>query len=272
MGDRRAAAQAFPLPAGIDWRAVGDSDADSVELKMLLAADGVPVPVEPSRRRGARRVYLLDTPDLAVCRAGVHLRVRRRGTRRDELVVRVRDCGRVNGRRGPREARVELDLLPGSLLRTTQLRGVVDPATAAACLDDGAPLGDLLSDGQRRWLCSLLPDDVPEDVLDDLVLHGPLTTHRWRVPRAGFAVGRAFLEHCRYPSGRELRELSVKCRPPDAPRAAVALAGFLADHRIEPAAGHRTKTALWIEEIRGAADATDATDPDRPLGDRRHAS
>ncbi|MDL5155712.1 hypothetical protein [Actinomycetospora termitidis] len=257
----------FPLPEGIDWSGVVDSDADSVELKMLLALDGAPVPTESGRRRGARRVYLLDTPDLTLCRAGVHLRVRRRGTRRDELVVRVRDRGRLNGRRGPREARVELDVLPGSLLRTTELRGVVDPETAAACLDADAPLRRLLSDAQRRWLCTLLGEGVPETVIDELVLHGPLTTHRYRVPRARFAVGRAFLEHCHYPSGRELREVSVKCRPADAPRAAVALARFLADHDIAVADGHRTKTALWIEEI--CRDVGGAADTDRPLGDRQ---
>ena len=184
----------------------------------------------------------------------MHLRVRRRGPRRFDLVVRVRDRDRTTGRRGPQEARVELDVLPGNLLRTTELRRTVDPDAATACLDAGVPPGQLLSDAQRRWLRTLLPEDLPETVLDELVLHGPLTTHRYRVPRARFAVGRAFLEHCRYPSGRELRELSVKCRPVDAPRAAVALARFLADHRIEVARGHRTKTALWIEEIQEGAD------------------
>ncbi|GAA4835685.1 hypothetical protein GCM10023201_25400 [Actinomycetospora corticicola] len=250
VGDRRAAAEVFPLPDGIDWHGVVGSDADSVELKMLLALDGAPVPTETGRRRYARRVYLLDTPELDLCGVGVHVRVRRRGPRRFDLVVRVRDRDRVTGRRGPQDARVELDVLPGNLLRTTELRRTVDPDTAVACLDDAAPPVRLLSDSQRRWLRTLLPEGTPETVLDELVLHGPLTTRRYRVPRARFGVGRAFLEHCRYPSGLELRELSVKCRPADAPRAAVALARFLADHRIEVARGHRTKTALWIEEIR----------------------
>jgi hypothetical protein len=250
VGDRRAAAEVFPLPDGIDWRGVGDSDADSVELKMLLALDGEPVPTETTRRRGARRIYLLDTPDLDLCGVGVHVRVRRRGPRRFDLVVRVRDRDRVTGRRGPEEARVELDVLPGNLLRTTELRRTVDPDAAVACFEDGAPPAALLSGAQRRWLRTLLPEGMSESVLDALVLHGPLTTHRYRVPRSRFTVGRAFLEHCRYPSGLELRELSVKCRPADAPRAAVALARFLADHRIQVARGHRTKTALWLEEIR----------------------
>ncbi|MCD2190185.1 hypothetical protein [Actinomycetospora soli] len=254
MGDRRAAAEVFPLPDGIDWHGVGRSDADSVELKMLLTLDGRPVPTESGRRRGARRVYLLDTPELDLCGAGVHVRVRRRGPRRYDLVVRVRDSDRVTGRRGPQEARVELDVLPGNLLRTTELRRTLDPDLAAGCFEAGDPPACLLSGAQRRWLETLLPEGLSATLLDDLVLHGPLTTHRYRVPRARFAVGRAFLEHCRYPSGLELRELSVKCRPADAPRAAVAMARFLADHSIEVARGHRTKTALWIEEIREAAD------------------
>jgi hypothetical protein len=260
VGDRKAAAEAFPLPSGIDWRGVADSDADSVELKMLLDAGGDPVPVRRRRSSGTRRVYLLDTPDLALCTAGVHLRVRLRGPERYELVVRVRDAGRVDGRNGPDEARVELDMLPGTLLRTTQLRHVVDPALAAACLEDRAPLARMLGPEQQEWLRTLVPAELPPTVLDDLVLHGPLTTHRYRVPRDRFADGRAFLEHCWYPSGRELRELSVKCLPAEAPRVAVALARFLADHRIRPAAGHRTKTALWIEEI---------TVPDRSAIDER---
>lgn len=260
MGERKAAAEAFPLPSGVDWRTVADSDADSVELKLLLDVSGEPVPVTRRRRSGARRVYLLDTPDLDLCAAGVYLRVRRRGPDRYDLVVRVRDAGRVDGRRGPVAARVELDMLPGTLLRTTELRHVVDPALATACFENGAPLVRMLGPEQRDWLRTLVPPDLPATALDDLVLHGPLTTHRYRVPRDRFAVGRAFLEHCLYPSGRELRELSVKCRPADAPGVAVALARFLVDHRIRPAVGHRTKTALWIEEI---------TVPDRSAIDER---
>jgi hypothetical protein len=237
-----------------------EEDVDSVEVKILLG----PGPEAAARaltgretpRWRLRRLYLLDTPDLAIARSGVELRLRRRARGRHDLTVRARRR-HGSGTRRPRPpgARVEFDVLPGVVWHTVELRREVDAALAEAVAAGRAGPGELLTPEQEEWLeevAGTLPTET-------LVAHGPLAVRRVGVPDSRFRAGRAHLEHCRYPSGRELTEFSTRCRPGAAARVAEEVTRFLAARGVVPAASHVTKTAVWLDEL--ARSAVDPNDP-----------
>jgi hypothetical protein len=260
MGHGAQYGRVFPSPRSGHWQRMLEEDVDSVEVKILLA----PGPEAAARaltgretpRWRLRRLYLLDTPDLAIARSGVELRLRRRARGRHDLTVRARRRHGSGTRRArPPGARVEFDVLPGVVWHTVELRREVDAALAEAVAAGRAGPGELLTPEQEEWLeevAGTLPTET-------LVAHGPLAVRRVGVPDSRFRAGRAHLEHCRYPSGRELTEFSTRCRPDAAARVAEEVTRFLAARGVVPAASHVTKTAVWLDEL--ARSAVDPNDP-----------
>lgn len=239
-----------------DWDRVAATDADSVELKVLVApgADATGVLADEVRRTRRRRLYLVDTAGVGLARAGVVLRLRRLGSRRADLVVRARH----HAHRGVRRpgVRVELDVLPGTILRTEQLGRALDPTVAAAFCGGVVAAGALLSEEQHRFLRAAggrRPAAVP---LDTLRPHGPLVIERMRLRDDVWGGARAFLERCTLPDGSRLEELSVRCEPAGALRAAVRACRFLDEHRLRVAERHHSKTEALIETIAGEAART----------------
>jgi hypothetical protein len=253
-GDHRTPWPEFPSP-GSGWDEVQDSDADSVELKMLLAAEpdtaAARLTGRGSPRWRTRQMHLLDTPGLSLARAGLEVRLRRRARGRHDLTVRVRhhDAG-PSGR--PSGARVELDLLPGAAWRTVELRHDLDDAVAADWSAGLVTPRQLFSPHQADWTSQQLGAGRASEVADALVVHGPLVVHRLRVPSSRFPVARARIEHCRYDGGRTLVEFSARCAPRETPAIAAAMCTFLGGHGIVVADRHRTKTALWVDDLAGA--------------------
>ena len=82
--------------------------------------------------------------------------------------------------------------------------------------------------------------------------YGPLQVERVSVPRPRCRLAHARHERCRFPGGRVIEEFSARCPPADAPTVARAAALLLAAHRLVPAAQHRTKTAVWTDELLAA--------------------
>lgn len=232
-----------------DWERVAATDADSVELKVLLApgSDATSVIADDVRRTRGRRLYLVDTPEARLVRAGLVLRLRRLGNRRADVAVRARD----HAHRGVRRpgVGVELDVLPGTLLRTEQLGRALDPTVAAAFCGGVLPAEALLSAEQRRFLGRLgsrWPDGVSLRELGPL---GPLVVERMRLRDGAWRDARAFLERCTFPDGSGLEELSVRCRPVDAVRAAARIGRFLDRCRLRVAERHRSKIETWLDGI-----------------------
>ncbi|MDD7965282.1 CYTH domain-containing protein [Actinomycetospora lemnae] len=245
-----ATALGFPPPGDATWSSIAEAGAESVELKVLL------VPREGSTLRLAgrhgrvrtRRLHLLDTPDLALAHRGVHVRLRDRGRDRWDLTVRVRGEDPVPGGAPPPGVRVELDVLPGAVFRSTQVREPVPAGRASACRDGRVDVHDLLTGDQAALLAGAVPD-LAEAALG---VHGPLDIERGSVPRPQCRLAHARHERCRFPGGRVLEEFSARCAPADARVTAEAVAGFLTGHGLVPEPPHRTKTAVWADVLRAA--------------------
>ncbi|GAA4915770.1 hypothetical protein EV188_104405 [Actinomycetospora succinea] len=249
-GTDLAAALGFPPPEDVAWARVVDGDAESVELKVLLT----PRPgstVHLVGRHGrvrTRRLHLLDTPDLGLAHRGVHVRLRDRGRGRWDLTVRVRGEDPVPGGAPPAASRIELDMLPGLVHRSTEIRAALDVERALDVRDERVPVQKVLTDDQEALLQGAAGDLGSEE----LGVFGPLVIERASVPRSLCGIAHARHERFRFPGGRVLEEFSARCAPADACRTAEDVAVFLATHGLVPAPPHRSKTTMWTEQLRRA--------------------
>jgi hypothetical protein len=269
MGRRAQQARVFPSPRSDDWQRIVDEGVDSVEVKILLGpgpeAAAEALTGRSTTRWRLRRVYLLDTPDLDFARSGVEMRLRRRARGRHDLTVRARRRHGTAHRPQPPGARVEFDVLPGAVWHTVELRRDVDASLAEAVADGTAFPHELLSPEQEEWMRTAAESLSPEALATTLVVHGPLRVSRVGVPGSRFRAARAHLEHCRYPSGRELVEFSTKCLPESAAEVAEEVTRFLASRGVAPSRSHATKTAIWLDELARSASTVDgALPPPRP--------
>lgn len=194
-------------------------------------------------------MYLLDTATLDLVRAGVEIRLRRRARGRYDLSVSARRSGTTRERITPRGVRVEFDVVPGALWQDIEVRREVDSAAAAEVIAGAAASRELLSATQRSWARSGGNEVVDDAQLRELRVHGPLVVHRVKVAAERLGLRRADLEHFRYPSGRELVELSTRCWPQEVSTTATAFEQLLDERDVAVAQGHRTKTSVWQDEI-----------------------
>ncbi|MDD7939239.1 hypothetical protein PHK61_12515 [Actinomycetospora lutea] len=249
-GAHLADALGFPPPDDAAWARVVDGGVESVELKVLLT----PQPgstVHLAGRHGrvrTRRLHLVDTPDLGLAHLGVHVRLRDRGRDRWDLTVRVRGEDPVPGGMPPAGSRIELDMLPGLVHRSTEVRTALEGERALDVRDGRVPVQKILTADQEE----LLRGAAGELASDELGVFGPLVIERASVPRPRCGIAHARHERFRFPGGRVLEEFSARCAPADARRTAEAVAVFLAAHGLAPAPPHRTKTTMWTEQLRRA--------------------
>ncbi|GAA4741138.1 hypothetical protein [Actinomycetospora chibensis] len=250
QGEDLPGAVGFPPPDDALWTWVAGAGVDSVELKVLLRpgpGTGTRFTVRHATRVRQRRLYLMDTPDLVLARAGVHVRLRDRGRDRWDVTVRRRGEGPVADLPRPAGARVELDVLPGHAFHSTELREVVDVDRALACRDGRLDTREVLTAAQTALLDEAAPG------VATLHAHGPLAVERVTVPRPRCRLPHARHERCRFPGGRVLEEFSARCAPAEAADVARAVTRFLALHDAAPAQEQRTKSAAWLDELLRAA-------------------
>jgi hypothetical protein len=242
----------FGPPEAIARLCTDTSRADSVELKALLttpagsAAEALTG--RPSPTWSERRTYLIDTDALDLLQSGVEIRLRRRARGRYDLAVSVQRSGTACEHDGPRGVRVELDVVPGAVWADLEVRRDVDAGAAAHVIGGGLDPGELLSPPQRSWALRGGRDIVDDARLKELAVHGPLVVHRVKVS-AQAGLRRADLEHFRFPSGRELVELSTHCGPQEVAATAAAFEQLLDEREIAVAGWYRTKTSLWQDEF-----------------------
>jgi hypothetical protein len=242
----------FGPPEALARLCVDGAHADSVELKTLLAtAAGWAAEAltgRPSPTWSERRTYLIDTDALDLLRAGVEIRLRRRARGRYDLAVSTQRSGTARERNTPRAVRTELDVVPGAVWQYLEIRRDVEAGAAAHVIGGGLDPGELLSPPQRSWALRGGHDIVDDARLKELAVHGPLVVHRVKVS-AQVGLRRADLEHFRFPSGRELVELSTHCGPQEVTTTAAAFEQLLDDREIAVARWYRTKTSLWHDEF-----------------------
>jgi hypothetical protein len=105
--------------------------SDSVELKVTVPVEDhratiAGLPIDPVEAQ-LRQVWFFDTPDLALNRAGVVVRARRRTGGRGDTVIKLRPVVPDELPRGIRRSasfNVEVDILPGGFVCSGSLKGV----------------------------------------------------------------------------------------------------------------------------------------------------
>jgi len=243
----------FGSTEALVWLASRGVHADSVELKTLLVPPAGAAAEALTGRRAptwsVRQTYLLDTAELDLLHAGVEIRLRRRARGRFDLAVSARRRGTDRAQAVPRGARVELDVVPGAVWQDVEVRREIDSSTAAAVIAGSAKARDLLSGTQCAWACSGGAAALDDARLNELAVHGPLVVRRVKVAATGLGLGRADLEHFRFPSGRELVELSTRCAPQEVPATAAAFEQLLDERDVTLAPEYRTKTSVWRDEL-----------------------
>lgn len=243
----------FGSTEALAWLGTHGTHADSVELKTLLVPPAGAAAEALTGRRAppwsVRQTYLLDTEALDLLRAGVEVRLRRRSRGRFDLVVSTRRRGTDRDLTIPRGARVEYDVVPEGVWQDVEVRREIDSSTAAAVIAGSTKSRDLLSATQCTWACRGGSDVVDDARLSELSVHGPLVVRRVKVTAAGLGLQRADLEHFRFPSGRELVELSTRCDPQEVCATAAGFEQLLDSRDVVVEPEYRTKTSVWQDEI-----------------------
>ena len=235
------------------WLATHGVHADSVELKTLLVPPAGAAAEALTGRHGptwsVRQTYLLDTEDLDFLQAGVEIRLRRRARGKFDLAVSARRRGTELGCYRPRGARVEYDVVPAGVWKDIEVRRDIESAAAASVIAGSAKARELLSGTQCTWASEGGSDVVDDARLSELKVHGPLVVRRVKVAAPAMGLSRVDLEHFRFPSGRELVELSTRCYPQDVQPTASGFEQLLDERDVVVAPDYRTKTSVWHDEI-----------------------
>jgi hypothetical protein len=233
--------------------------ADSVELKLTVP--------ESSRRATVRvlgidpldaqirQVFFLDTPDLALNRAGLVIRARRVQGRGDDTVVKLRPVvpDEVPDKfRRPNDMVVEVDVMPTGFVCSASVKGRVTSPNVKEVMAGAAPLRKLFSKTQRTFFSDHAPDGIE---LDGLSVLGPIFVLKVNFVPDGLAQ-KLVAELWLYPDGSRVAELSTKCAPADAIKTALALRDYFQVRGVEISADQQTKTktavAFFARELRSA--------------------
>jgi hypothetical protein len=234
------------------WRPFDpDGEAERVELKVM-----VPDRDSRSLRSGARdvrvrQVYFLETPDLALSRHGLVVRIRSTAARSDDAVVKLRPMGdrSVPGWLRRADLDVEIDALPGHRVCSAALKVSLGRRAVTRSIAAGKSLAGLLSARQRRMIQVYGPDGLD---LAGLIAFGPVEVRRHRVRPRG--LGRPLTaERWRYPDGSTLVELSTRCAADRAPEVAARMSAVLDAHGVVPSVRQRTKTEMTLRYFSGAS-------------------
>ncbi|WIM93453.1 hypothetical protein ACTOB_005432 [Actinoplanes oblitus] len=199
-----------------------------------------------------RRVYFLDTPDLALDRRGLIVRVRDMGARPDDAVVKLRP---MTSHTLPKWLRrknyleVEIDAMPGRRVCSGSLKARLGRGVVARTVAAGRPLTKLLPQPHRRLLAACGPAGLS---LGDLVVFGPVEVHKYKFQPAGFDR-RLAAERWTYPDGSTILELSTRCPVGKAPEVAAHLTEVLAAHGVTPSEQQLTKSDRTLSYFAGTS-------------------
>jgi hypothetical protein len=225
-------------------------DADSVELKLTVPESGHyaaarSLGVDPLDAE-IRQVYFFDTPDLSLNRAGVVVRARRVQGKGGDSVVKLRPVvpGELPKRlRRDANFKVEVDAMPGGYVCSGTLKRSVSNADVRKAVTGDGPSDALFSKSQRAFLSEHAPEGVG---IEDLSVLGPILVLKLKFAPEGFER-RLVAELWLYPDGTRILELSTKCDPADAFRAAAESRAFLSARGVDLHGEQETKTANALE-------------------------
>ncbi|MBL7494570.1 adenylate cyclase [Frankia sp. AgB1.9] len=224
--------------------------ADRVELKLLIPIDGHQETCDvlgiQFADAPAHRVYYLDTPDRRLHRRGVVARVRSIRHRPDDSVVKLRPVAPADVPSSLRRSKdfvVEIDGMPGSYVCSGALKSRLGSDDVESVMADRRPLHALFSARQRALLVPRLPGGV---TIDDLMVFGPVDARRRKLTLDGF--DRTLLaEQWTFPDRSQILELSTRCAPDEALKAAATTAAFLGTRGIDLTGPQQTKTLTTLK-------------------------
>jgi len=224
--------------------------ADSVELKLTVpeshqATAAASLGLDPLEAQ-MRQVFFLDTPDLALNRRGLVVRLRRVQGRGDDTVVKLRPVVPseipAHQRRSPSMV-VELDAMPGGYVCSATLKRRLERPDVRRAVAGEHPIRKLFSKEQRAFYAEHAPEGLE---LDQLAILGPIFVLKLKFSPEG-APSKVVAEVWQYPDGTRILELSTKCAPPDMFGVAVRSRGWLAARGVDLSGEQQTKTKTALE-------------------------
>ncbi|HEU4956334.1 MAG TPA: hypothetical protein VFT40_01765 [Sphingomicrobium sp.] len=222
--------------------------SNSVELKLMVEDPARvtirhlgfdPVEAQP------RQVYFFDTPDLALNKAGVIVRARRRPGGRGDTVVKLRpvDPATLSDELRRDEAvKTEVDVMPGGYVCSTSVKGRCDSAEVVDVCSGKKPLSSIFTHKQRDFYAAHAPAGIS---MDELVPLGPtfLLLAKQQPKHFDRVV---VVELWMYPDGSRVLEISTKGAPGEAFQLAANFRALLMDSGIpiERSSSAKTGSAL----------------------------
>jgi hypothetical protein len=225
-------------------------DAASVELKLTVPesdhyAASRALRIDPLDAE-IRQVYFFDTPDLSLNRHGVVVRARRVQRKGGDVVVKVRPVVPTALPPGLRKApgmTVELDAMPGGFVCSATIKRSAGNSDVMEVAEGARPLRELFSKKQLAFYDDHRPAGVG---FEDLSLLGPVLVLKLKFEPPELER-RLVAELWMYPDHSRVLELSTKCEPGDAFRAAAETRVFLAGRGIALTGDQETKTRKALE-------------------------
>lgn len=193
-----------------------------------------------------RITYFFDTADLALNKAGVIVRARRRGGGKADTVVKIRpvDPSRLDPKlRKDPNFKVEVDVMPGGYVCSASFKGRSTAQEVLDVAEGKLPLESLYSRKQLEFFAAHAPAGL---TMDKLVPLGPTFLLRAKQQPKGFDRPMT-VELWFYPDGTRLFELSTKGEPEEAFQVATQFKAFLAHCGIELDRGGATKTGSALQ-------------------------
>jgi hypothetical protein len=188
-----------------------------------------------------RQVCFFDTPDLALNRHGLVVRVRRIQRKPGDTVVKQRP---VDPETLPAKLRksegfgVEVDAMPGGFICSGRMKAQVKDSSIRDTWAGQRQLRKLFTKQQRAFYASVAPDGL---TMDGLSMLGPVNVLKLKFVPVDF--GRTLVaELWNYPNGSRILELSTKCLPGEAFEVAAETRAFLGGHGVDLSAAQQTKT------------------------------
>jgi hypothetical protein len=232
--------------------------AKSVELKLTIPAESHRATIEAlgidPLDGQIRLVTFFDTPDLALSKAGVVVRVRRIQGKGADSVVKLRpiapDDIPAELRRLP-DFGVEVDAMPGGFVCSGSFKGSADPEQVKRASAGQSTPRKAFSKAQRAFYKTHAPEGL---TIDDLSALGPIFV--LKVPFTPKELAHKLVaELWLYPDGSRILELSTKCPPPDLPGVLTNVRRFLIERDVERHGEQQTKTKRALEFFAKGAEA-----------------
>ena len=135
-------------------------DADSVELKLTLletarASVGAALGGDPLEGQ-IRQVFFFDTPKLALNRAGLVVRARRRQNEEGDTVIKLRPVVPAELPKDLRRSKtfnVEVDAMPGGFVCSASFKGTADNDAIRQVAAGDRPIREAVLEGTASVLC-----------------------------------------------------------------------------------------------------------------------